>query len=204
MLSSVKISVKMSLKLSVCWTLAEILHCVSLLLLHRQNIPLSANCIPEKYYRSILGTQRWSFWIPHTTQTDRQAESPLLTQDDVSVPLHCLQQHFDLSEGEPWFGFQPCSYSSNFKLLIFIAPRGWHGWPLSRPSPPPPPPLMASNNSAWSPISPPSLTVSSRSTCQPGLKTPGWLRKGLKDQRATQRGKRQSLIDKIKYFYLLS
>lgn len=134
------------------------------------------------YTREILkiyfrNTKMISFWIPHTTQTDRQAESLLLTQDDVSVPLHCLQQHFDLSEGEPWLGFQPCSYSSDFKLLIFIAPRGWHGWPLSRPSPPPP--LMASTNSAWNPISPPSGTVSSRSTCQPGLKTPGWLLNGL-------------------------
>lgn len=126
------------------------------------------------YFRN---TKTISFWIPHTTQTDRQAEYLLLTQDDVSVPLHCLQQHFDLSEGEPWLGFQPCSYSSDFKLLIFIAPRGWHCWPLSRPSPPPP--LMASNNSAWNPISPPSGTVSSRSTCQPGLKTPGWLLNGL-------------------------
>lgn len=83
------------------------------------------------YFRN---TKMTSFWIPHTTHTDTHAESPLLTQDDVSVPLHCLQQHFDLSEGEPWFGFQTCSYSSDFKLLIFIAPRGWHGWPLSSSS----------------------------------------------------------------------
>lgn len=39
-------------------------------------------------------------------------QSFLLTEDDVSVPLHGLQQHFDLSEGEPRFGLQRSFHSS--------------------------------------------------------------------------------------------
>lgn len=60
-------------------------------------------------------------------QTNTHTLSVLLTEDDVSVPLHCLQQHSDLSKGEPWFGFQPSFYSTHPKLFIIITPRGRHG-----------------------------------------------------------------------------
>lgn len=47
-----------------------------------------------------------------------------LPEDDVSVPLHRLQQQLDLSEGEPRFGFQCSFYSSHPQFLIVLTPRG--------------------------------------------------------------------------------
>lgn len=65
------------------------------------------------------------FLNPRTHSSDTPTHT--LTQEDVSVPLHRLQQQLDLGEGEPRFGSRGSSGSAQSELLIVVAPRGRHG-----------------------------------------------------------------------------